>query len=429
MKTAPSHKSNLRPEIRRRANPVSMSAGFRRFGGIASLATALRLRAGTVKSAWGGPAGLFALANEGDLVGGGYEFIGNVAPVGADGWARVPYGEHPHDQGLQRFTKADAEEMVGYFKNAWNRLKRVVSGLNIYKGHPDHPAFANVHKDKASYGTVADMEARDDGLYLKPVVTPEGEALINSGLKYFSPHWLAKKVGEHGGKPIFAPVFMKSIGLTATPNIGGTSLVNSKKPMNPKLLALLAVLGRTVAADATEAQLNAELDAATGHANSLAARPEATALANEQTRVTELTTQLANANTKATEAATALANEQAAHKATVKARNLALVDSAIRAGKIVEANKAVWLGRLDTNFAVESVALANETGAIKTQPRTAHLGDRKAPSEAREQFAALVNEALPKHGDNYQAAWNAVKATATGKALLEKMDAAPTATT
>jgi hypothetical protein len=381
-----------------------------------------------IRSFW--PADLTALANEAPPAH-DYEFIGlsnEIAAVDGEGWARIPYGDHPHEKGLQRFSKADAEEMVSYFKNTWNRLKRVVSGLPILRGHPDHAEFANQHKDKTSYGTVADMEARDDAFYLKPVVTPAGEALIASGLKYFSPHWLARKVGLANGKPIFAPVFLVSIGLTDRPNIGGTSLVNSKPTMNnAHLIALLAAIGRNVAADATDEQIDAEIVAATPLANSLLQRPEPTALANEQTKVTTLTTEVAGLKTQLTDAGTALANEKAAHQATIKARNVALVDGAVRAGRITEASKPVWLGRLERDFATESVALANEQGAIKTHARTGNLGDRKEPTEASAQFTALVNEAMPKHGNSWDRAWAAVKATKEGKALLAKMDAANTA--
>lgn len=365
-----------------------------------------------------------------------FEVIGlgnEISAIDEDGWAKVPFGDHPYDtggqKGLQRFDKAAAEEMVGYFKNVWNRLKRAISGLSVFRGHPDHPAFANVHKDKTTYGTVADMKVGDDGLYIRPILTPEGVALVNSGLKYFSPHWLAKTVGGPADRPIFSPVFLKSIGLTDRPNIGGTSLVNSKPTMNKAhIIALLAALGRNVAADATDEQINQELVAATPLANSLLKRPEQTALANEQGKVTALTGERDEAKRKQTEAETALANEQTAHKSTIKARNEALVDGAIRAGRIVEANKAVWLGRLERDFATESVALANEQGALKTQARTAHLGARGEPNEARDKFVALVNEAMPKHGNDWSASWAAVKATKEGKALHAQMDAAGKAT-
>lgn len=402
---------------------------------------------------------LVALANEAAPAGTSLVGLGNeLGAGGADGWARIPYGEHEHELGIQRFFRPQAEEMVGYFKNAWNQLKRALSGLPVYKGHPDlvdqlrsqRAALANDraalagldrqiaelerrYPDRREYGTIADMEARDDGLYIKPVLSPAGVALVNEGRKFFSPHWLGKTVGQERGRTVFGPAYFLSIGLTDRPNIAGTSLVNTKpQPMNKTLLALvsqlLAAIGRTpLANEATEDQVSAELTAAVPVATALAKRPESTALANEQGKVTELTTKVTDLSAKVATAETALANERTAHAQTIKARNEALVDAAVKSGHIAEADKPVWLGRLERAFAAESVALANEKNALKTKPKTEGLGKRTVPNAAAEQFTALVNEAMPKHGNDWQKSWNAVKATAKGKELFAKMDEKPTA--
>ena len=358
----------------------------------------------------------------------------------SDGWALIPYGEWPHEEGLQRFGRTEAEEMVGYFNNPWNRIKRALVGMPIYRGHPDLPALANQYPDKTVYGYILAMEARAAGLALRLVLSEAGAALVNEkGLTKFSPHWLAKMLGMETGRKIYAPVFMKSIGLTDRPNIAVTSLVNavpagpadtnpqSKPAMNKLILALLAALGRPLANEATETQITEALTSAVPVATSLLARPEPTALANEQTartgaeaKVTELTTALANEKT-------ALANEKAAHLAAVEAHATTLVNHAITAGRITEAQKPVWLARLKRDFATESVALANEQKAVKTTARTVDLGARKGANVARDQFTALVNEAMPKHENNWHAAWNAVKATAAGKALYEQMETTSTA--
>lgn len=391
------------------------------------------------------------LGNEAEIDGVAIVGLGNeIATATGDGWARVPYGEWPHEQGLQRFSRAEAEEMVGYFRNTWNRIKRAVTGLPIYRGHPDWPdvlrrqraALANEADrraldlritemetrwpDKREYGSIADMEAREDAFYLKPVLTPAGAALVNEhGLKFFSPHWLAKTLGQLNGKPIYGPAFLLSIGLTDRPNIGGTSLVNSapvqgahvttkqKTTMPQWLIELLGL--------ANEAPENQESKAKSVIAL-LLTRPEPTALANETTARTSAETQLGEVKGKLTTAETALANERAAHAATAKARNEALVAAAIKEGRIIEATKPVWIGRLDRDFAAESVALANEQGAVKTKPRTDGLGDRKGENTARDQFTALVNEAMPKHDNNWERSWAAVKATPKGKTLYKEME-------
>lgn len=434
MKTTPPSLPSSRPS--RGHDPVWGAAGALR-------AFARPMQASYAALANEAPAGipLFGLGNEIDAAAG-------------EGWARVPYGEWPHEEGMQRFGKPEAEEMIGYFRNTWNRIKRAITGLPIYRGHPDLvdvlrkqrtslasetqrraldlkiAEFEKRWPDKREYGSIADMEARDDAFYLKPILTPAGAALVNEhGLKFFSPHWLGKRLGELGGKPLYAPAFMLSIGLTDRPNIAGTSLVNSapggadnqnqKEHTMPQWLIELLGLANE-AAEVREEKAKTKL-------KELLSRPEPTALVNEQTARTSAETQLAEIKGKLSTAETALANEKAAHGATVKARNEALVASAIKEGRIVEAAKPVWLTRLERDFAVESVALANEQGAIKTTARTDNLGERKS-ADAGAQFTALVNERMAKTGETWSAAWKAVKGTDQGKALQQKMSAATAGT-
>lgn len=369
--------------------------------------------------------------------------LGNELAVAGDGWALIPYGDHPNERGLQPFGRAEAERMVGYFKNTWNTIKRVFVGMPIYRGHPDmattvrdelkrekDPAkragleslintIERRYPDKTVYGTVADLEARDTGLALKIILTEAGAALVNEGgLDHFSPHWLGLPGEPRDGKTVKIPVYLVSLGLTDRPNIAGTSLVNEQAPPSPEmkkqLLELLAALGRPLANEASDEQILAAAPDALAQAQALAARPEATALANEQARATQLAADLAATQT-------ALANERTALAATTTARNELLVGDAIRAGRITEAQKPVWLGRLARDFAVESVALANERPAIKTRAATGDLGARKPANSASEQFTALVNERVAK-GEVWEAAWAAVKASPEGKALFGQME-------
>lgn len=347
-----------------------------------------------------------------------------LTAAGAEGWACIPYGEWPHEQGLQRFGRTEAEEMVGYFKNTWNRIKRAIVGMPIYRGHPDLATQADRYPDKATYGQISDLEARDDGLYLRPVLSTAGAALVNEqGLKFFSPHWLAKRLPEEGGRAVFAPALLVSIGLTDRPNIAGTSLVNSapggaaeNQPERNTTMPqwLIELLGL-----ANEAPAEQE-NKARARLTELLKRPEAQALANEQSARATAETQLTELKTKLATAETALANERTA-------RAEALVAAAVADGRITEAQKPVWLGRLTRDFSAESAALANERPAVKTTPRTAALGARKATSGAAEEFHALVNERVAK-GEAWSAAWQAVKATTKGKALFEQMSAATAAT-
>lgn len=370
------------------------------------------------------------------------------------GWARIPYGEWPHEEGLQRFGRAEAEEMVSYFRNGWNTLKRAVSGLPIFKGHPDlatelrrqlpriedsttkcrlESRIASLDRqypDSARYGAIGDMEARDDGLYLRPVLADTGAALVrDQGLKCFSPHWLAQRVENPGGRTVFRPVALLSIGLTDRPNIAGTSLVNQQPAFMHQalLLELLAALGRELPAEATPEQIEAELTAAIPIATALRKKPEAplanedsvrTALANE---LTSLRAEIENQKSKMENLSASLANERTAHATTTTARNTLLVASAIREGRILESTRDVWLSRLDRDFASESAALANESAALKTAPRTHALGERKPANAAADEFTALVNEALPRHGHDWARSWAAVKSTPRGQSLYTRM--------
>jgi hypothetical protein len=401
--------------------------------------------------------GLTGLINEDDkssasgLIGMANEISGEST---ADGWALIRYGEWPNERGLQRFGKEQATQMVGYFKNAWNRIKRAFVGMPVLKGHPDfadqlrkelsrEPSemkragltqlineIEQRYPDKTIYGTIADMEVREDGLAIKPVLTEAGASLVNEqGLRFFSPHWLAVALPEKSaGKDIQAPIYMMSIGLTARPNIAGTSLVNTApqvSPMNKTLvLKLLAAMGQPADASASDEQLDAVLTNAIPVAAGFAARPEPTALMNEQSARNAAEAEKSTIAAKLTAAETALVNEQTEHVATRKARNEALVGAAVSAGRITEAQKPIWLGRLERDYATESIALVNEQGAVKVTAKTNAIGARKQSNSASDKFTALVNEAMPKHANNWDSAWAAVKASPEGKALYEMMNSA-----
>lgn len=317
-----------------------------------------------------------------------------------EGWAQVaPYGEWPHADGLQRFGRAEADKMVSYFRKPWNRIKRAIVGLPIFAGHPDHKAFANSHTDRTRYGHVLDLEARDDGLYGRLVLSEDGaDKVEKDGLKFLSPHWLANTLPSEGGRKVFAPVFLVSLGLTARPNIPGASLVNSQ-PDTAMPEWIKKLLG--LANEASDDQVRASIEA-------LQVRPEPTALANETARATTLAAELEAQRT-------ALANER-------KARIGDLVTAAVHAGRILEADGPAWTARLERDFATEATALANAKAALKTEARSAALGAQKPASSARDQFVALVNEAMPAHGLDWGKAWEAVKATSAGQALYQRMN-------
>lgn len=312
------------------------------------------------------------LANE--SAGADFALIGfaNACEMAEDGWTIIPYGEWPHSEGVQRFTQQSAEKIVGAFKSTWGAFKRAVIGLPVFKGHPDLTGLENQYPDKAEYGQVADMEARPEGLAVKQILSAGGAALVRSGLRFISPHWLANAVGKTAsGATIYEPVLMKSVGLTNRPNIPNKSLVNTaEKSMKPELwLALIQLLGLKPIANAAEVTGEQVNEAVTA----LAARPTPEALANEKTAVVTLTdraqraeTELAKVKTDLTTAATALANEK-------KTKIDETLNGAVKAGVITEADRPVWAKRLDRDFEGESVALVNCNPAIKVKPTVEQL--------------------------------------------------------
>lgn len=336
----------------------------------------------------------------------------NAVEAGAEGWTVIPFGEWPHAEGIQIFGENEAKAIVDNFKSGWARFKRAVVGLPVFKGHPDiadtfkpeiaretnalrkqelirkMQSFANAYPDKAEYGQVADMEVRKEGLAIKQVLSQAGAALVNSGLKFISPHWGAMPIGTRNGKTLWAPRDIRSVGLTNFPNIPNKSLVNTahaetSKTMNrEKLIQLLGL-----ANDATDAMI----EAAVAERN---ARPTAEALANEKAQTIAATQRaqaaennLATVTRERDTAATALANDR-------KEKIVALVNSAVKAGKIAEADKALWTKRLETDFTSESVALANSQ-ALKTTP----TAEQKRLAEAdRKIKAGLGNDDMSPDG-------------------------------
>jgi hypothetical protein len=169
--------------------------------------------------------------------------------VDHEGWTVIPFGSWPHSRGLQIFGKAEAENIVSAFKSTWSKLKRAVTGLPVYKGHPDVPEFADEFPDRTEYGQVADMEVRPDGLAIKQVLSQAGAELVKSGWKFISPFWDAKPAGTQSGVTRWFPTKIFSIGLVKKPNIPNKSLANQEPDLMNKA-DLIKLFG--LAAEATD---------------------------------------------------------------------------------------------------------------------------------------------------------------------------------
>jgi len=153
----------------------------------------------------------------------------------------APFGDHPHEKGIQRVDARSVATMIRRFHSLWGRIKRAFVGRSIYLGHPD--AMADVTsgtgagtqkgRDPQVYGVIADLEGRKEGLYARILLTEEGADLVNWGVNCLSPYWVAERCEEENGEVYFRPVELISAGLTNRPNIRAESLSNSRENATP----------------------------------------------------------------------------------------------------------------------------------------------------------------------------------------------------
>jgi hypothetical protein len=344
---------------------------------------------------------LFASSAETDLA--------NIADASGEGWALIArYGDHPHPGPpgavtpmLQRFTRPDAEILVANFNAGANRIRRAVVGVPIYDGHPDADGFDRLFPDNRPHGTFAELMARADGLYGRPILTATGGRLVENGKDRLSPLWQCEATGETlDGRTVVKPTRLRSVGLVTRGNIPGPSLLNSatripgssdpgqKQTMKTKLIELLGLLGVTAAAEAD--------DAAFGNAVDLGL-----------TAATKSKTELANART-------ALAAERRERAALV-------VNSVWAAGRLPACERDATIVALCNagDFAAEAARLAACPKVLKTESAADALGRKLGTDAPRaQQVLDLVNTRMEARKETYEVAYAAVMGTAEYHALM-----------
>lgn len=380
-----------------------------------------------------------ALANAPEV---GIAGLANDAQIGESGWVVIPFGDSSHSgkegrigsesertpeqmeaerMGVtQRFTREDAVALVNDFKSTWGKLKRAIVGLPVFKGHPDAPRFAKQFPDRTPRGTIADMEVRDTGLALRPVLTEQGAADVEHGWKFVSPYWLGRHVGDEAGRKVVAPYKLLSLGLVPRGNIPDLSLVNAAElesdspKMKELLIKLLAALGHTVAATADDAALANAVDAGVATATTVKA-DKATAdatvatLTAEKARIEGEKTALANASdtlmNRATSAETAL---RQLRTSAAKHR----VGLAVKAGKISAADAPAQETALANaaDFEMEAAKIDQLTPKLRTASQLGALGrDGKEQQGRQQSVVGLVNAYMDANGCDYDTAFTAVK--------------------
>jgi hypothetical protein len=363
--------------------------------------------------------------------------VANTLDVDEEGWALIPFGDTRHsgrdgrgqtqlsnvDRELvekarngvvQRFTRERAEKMVRDFKSFAGRIKRAVVGLNIYKGHPDAPAYAHIFTDKAPRGTIADMQVTDAGLRIRPVLNPQGAADVAGGWREHSPNWNSEYVGDDpaSGLPIVEPFEFISLGLVPKGNMPGLSLVNSggelhpatdsSSTMNKYLMELLTAMGVTIAADADEtAQSNAVGQAKGIFAAANAAVSERDTLKTTNADLTTRLTTLEGEKLQLVNSSSTITSERDSLKTQLgeerKARALLLVNSAVVEGRLAAADRDSQVLALcnAADFTKAADDLAKLPKKLKTESVLNNLSQQGREVQDRQsQVLSLVNTAM-----------------------------------
>lgn len=150
---------------------------------------------------------------------------------------RIPYRDVPYSRdgvhGVQRLDKAAAELLRGTW-NAWRTDDpRGAAGTPIYVGHPDYTAgdpqaeLTLTQKQPPSLGWMVDIRVELDAMILKIEWTQRGRELVESKeYRFVSPYFLSER-SDMPGSTILVPRYIRSVGLTNTPNWPQAPLVNS----------------------------------------------------------------------------------------------------------------------------------------------------------------------------------------------------------
>jgi len=324
-------------------------------------------------------------------------------------WSTLKYGVYPNAVGLQVFDREAAEAIVKTFNSRLDRLADAFRGLPGYVGHPDDPAWAkqNPQVRAEAVARIREMRVGEKGLEFRTAFNDEGKRLVLGdapAFEAYSPNWGMVET-TYKGRKAFRPVELYSIGFTNQPNIPGTLIglnealppeTKNSDPMNKKLIELLALLGITLGADATDAQATTAINEALPKVQSALADQGklATAVNEVSTVKAQLTAaqgQVTTAVNEASNVRTSLATERAARAGLV-------ITTAINEGRLTEAGRAEWLGKFTAqgaSFDTVAADLGKLTKAVNTKSKTdigARRGQPVSP-EAKQRINA-INEAI-----------------------------------
>ena len=318
----------------------------------------------------------------------------------------APYGSFSHRVGIQRFDEQSADEIIDKYNSIWERLKRAAgygTPIPVHLGHPDvgddgRPGISSKYLDKSVYGKVADLAKSPEGLMAKIDWQPDF-GLLPHGL-HFSPFWLMRPLS----KGVYRPTFLASLGLTPTPNIPATAAANSiegnftekQTKENEMIKELLKLLGYSD--EATQKYI----DKSDGAPSEDEIKSKLKAVLDEAKNTEAAESAQAEAEKKLAEAKAAAANDRAAAAEIV-------VNAAIKAGKLTEADRVARTDSLKK--ATDFVAAANEIEAlpvvVETKPETDGLKQGDAKASAKAAFNGLVAKYEAEGIDHFDATMRA----------------------
>lgn len=304
------------------------------------------------------------------------QIITNIAVTSTDEWAMLaPYGKFqgftrkPEDQSqldqqvVQQIDRGAAQKLADKFNSLTARIGRFFKGCFIYNGHAD----VDGGKDTSPKGMITALEARDDGLYAKPVFDDAAKVILNGADKFFSAAWLSEPVSM--ADPLtFTPVELVSVAITERPNLPVTIL--NEDP---------AIPFPTPAEPTPQAQpqdLQQQLDTANARVELLdnmvtAANAQ---IEQQQQQIADLTTEIS-----------ALKSERAK----------SVIAQAVAEQKLTLAEAADWVDRLTADYTSGCAMIANMKPKLPVIANTADMGSRKTttPSGGQiQKFHDLVAE-------------------------------------
>lgn len=342
--------------------------------------------------------------------------------VGADGYQLIaPYGDHPHEVGMQHFDHASADAIVSRFKTAWDRLKAKLlpsasADIPVYFMHPDEPVFAaGANSDNTTvYGRFTDLQARMDGLYGKPVWTEAGNALRDQGKKlWFSPRWLMWTTSKADESPMHTPFKLLSVGIVERPNIYGAAA--NAVPTTTKITmieAILAALGYTP--EEIQAIKSGAAGAPTVDAIIEKIKAQKASTESDAKAVTDAKAEVVDAKKQADAANAALVAANASLAAERKARASDVIARAITEGRVQPTEKDAQVSALagSKDFTVAANAVLARPPQLPQGGVSDGLGNRKGEmtvaANARADFETEV-AALEAKGLSHDDAWRNAK--------------------